>query len=510
MITHDRADRPILRAAGGALLALTAVLLCSSAGTARDGDVPAARQRAQSAAYAEAFAIGQEALISDDYRAAVDAFRQAYETRPDSALAGDALYWQAFALYRCGGTSDLSAAAAYLEQLLTDYRTSGSLRDASELATRIHGELARRGDAASAALIAARAMELRRQAEEVARAEHEYQAALAERAARAAVAALPVLPAPVPDPELPDPLRIMALARTLPVPDDERDDVRLAALNALARMDQERTLPILQSVLARRDEENARLRERALMILSMQESREAEQLLLRTAREDPDPTVRGRALIHLGTTASSEVLSLLEEVLSEPGSPKLQEDALTALQFNSQPRADEILRNVAENPSVAPSIRGHAVLALSQRKKKPDLAFLQRLYVQAEDLALKEAIVMAAGLQSGDASREWLLGLIGDRQTPPSVLQRAIFRVGEDRRVATRTLIDLYARLADPAPRRQAILVIGQRGDAESFEFVVRIAREEQDPELRRAAIFLLGESRDPRALDILQEFLVR
>ncbi len=523
-------------------VALLALLVALGTAGARAADateqkvLDARRQR-----YTEAFAAGQEALIRDDYSAAVEAFRRACESSPDSARTGDALYWQAFARYRSGSTADLEAAAESLDRVLTLYRMAGSLRDAAELSTRIRGELARRGDAASAALIAARAMELREQAGATARvqaelnareqaeqnareqaiaateAQHamqEYATALQARAAALEAveqAEAPAAPALPPLPPLPsDPLHLMALAQACPIPVGEEDDVRMAALSALAGMDPDRTLPILQSVLQRRDPESVRLRQQALTLLSMHDADEAEQLMLRAAREDPDATVRGKAMIYLGMTLSPQALDLLEGALLQPGPLQLKEQAIVALQMNDRPGALQLLRRVAEDPAAPTSVRARAILVLGERKKREDLDLLQRLYRNVEAAELKEAIVLAVRLHGSDVPREWLLSLIADPATPPGVLEKALFCIGEDKGVRTRQLVDLYPRLTSSALRRQAVLVIGARRDSEALDFIIRVAREEKEPEVQRAAIFLLGESRDPRALEVLQELIAR
>src|SRR5262245_58313680 len=48
---------------------------------------------------------GRRALNRNDYRAAADQFREIRRRYPRSTYTPDAYYWQAFALYRIGGTS---------------------------------------------------------------------------------------------------------------------------------------------------------------------------------------------------------------------------------------------------------------------------------------------------------------------------------------------------------------------------------------------------------------------
>src|SRR5256885_8100165 len=138
-----------------------------------------------------------------DYKRAAELFHRIPERFPQSAYASQAIYYEAYSLYRSGGDDDLSAARDRLNQLKQrDARVWKS--DGAVLLTRVCGELAKRGDEACAADI--------------------------EQSAQN------------------DPPR----QSNKPCPDED-DDVRIAALNALMQMDAERAMPILKQVLARRD-----------------------------------------------------------------------------------------------------------------------------------------------------------------------------------------------------------------------------------------------------------------
>jgi TolA-binding protein len=62
------------------------------------------------------YRLARETLNRRDYRGAADLFAQIPARFPRSGYAGDALYWQAFALYRAGGERDLREALAALRQ----------------------------------------------------------------------------------------------------------------------------------------------------------------------------------------------------------------------------------------------------------------------------------------------------------------------------------------------------------------------------------------------------------
>jgi hypothetical protein len=101
----------------------------------------------------------RELLNRGDWRRAAAAFREIPQKFPNSAYASDALYWQAFALYRIGGSAELRDALAALDVQRGKYPNAETQADASALATRIRGALAARGDAAAGAAVARTASE---------------------------------------------------------------------------------------------------------------------------------------------------------------------------------------------------------------------------------------------------------------------------------------------------------------------------------------------------------------
>lgn len=56
--------------------------------------------------------------------------------------------------------------------------------------------------------------------------------------------------------------------------------------------------------------------------------------------------------------------------------------------------------------------------------------------------------------------------------------------------------------------RESAIFALSQRPREEGVPALIRIVRTSSDPKLRKSALFWLGNSRDPRALDLIEELL--
>jgi outer membrane protein assembly factor BamD (BamD/ComL family) len=63
------------------------------------------------------YRLAREALSRGDYKRAAEIFHRIPERFPQSAYAGEALYYEAFSLYRSGGDDDLSSARDRLNLL---------------------------------------------------------------------------------------------------------------------------------------------------------------------------------------------------------------------------------------------------------------------------------------------------------------------------------------------------------------------------------------------------------
>jgi HEAT repeat protein len=56
--------------------------------------------------------------------------------------------------------------------------------------------------------------------------------------------------------------------------------------------------------------------------------------------------------------------------------------------------------------------------------------------------------------------------------------------------------------------KEQAIFVLSQKKDAGAIDKLIDIAKNDRDREMRGKAIFWLGQSRDPRAMRLLEEII--
>jgi HEAT repeat protein len=406
------------------------------------------------------YRLAREAMSRGDYKRAAEIFHRIPERYPQSAYAGQALYYEAYSLCRSGGDDELSAARDRLNELKQRYPAIAK-SDGAVLLTRVCGELAKRGDEACAA-------DIERTAQKDAPAQG---------------------------------------GKSCPDEDDENDD-RIAALNALLQMDADRAMPILKKVLERRDACSAGLRRKALFLVSQKKTDETANILMNAARSDPDPEVREKAVFWLSQVSGST--PLLEEILKGNADENIKEQALFALSQQNDPRAQQILRDFALRESESEELRDKAIFWLGQRRSTENTEFLRNLYSRIKNQDLREKVLFSLSQQRGVGNEQWLMNIAVDPKEDIELRKKALFWAGQSG-VGIPELARLYDRMGESEMKEAIIFALSQRqSDRAAIDKMFDIAKNEKDPELRKKAIFWLGQSRDPRVQQFLMDLINR
>ena len=137
--------------------------------------------------------------------------------------------------------------------------------------------------------------------------------------------------------------------------------------------------------------------------------------------------------------------------------------------------------------------------------------YLLSLASRDESRASEKAIFAAV---LADSVTVWpdLLKIAKNDDVSRKVRRSAVFWLGQAAGdAATRGLSDLVDdQSADREVRETAVFALSQRPHEEGVPALIKIAKQNPDPELRRKAIFWLGQSDDPRALSLFEELLTR
>lgn len=422
------------------------------------------------------YRLAREALSRGDYRRAATLFSRVATTYPNTARASDALYYYAFSLYRIGDSDGLRSAIVTLDRLNEKYPRASVRGDARTLRVRVCGELAKRGDEECASEVS-----------DLARSSSSSSSASSASSSSSSSSSS------------------QAQARC-PNEDDENDE-RIAALNALLTMDSENALPILERVLARRDACSVGLRRKAVFLVSQKRDPRAADMLLNAAKSDPDKEVRGQALFWLGQTRDDRAVDMLGDVM-KGGDAELQEKAIFGLAQHRSPKAAQFLRDAASDDNAPDNVREQAIFWLGQSRGSEATAFLRGLYGRLRNTELKEKVLFSVSQNRNPENGQWLLSIAENEREQTQLRKNALFWLGQSRALDLNALGGMYQKLQDREMKEQVIFVISQRRETAAVDKLLEIARTERDRELRSKAIFWLSQSKDPRVAKFLEEII--
>ncbi len=425
------------------------------------------------------------ALNRSNYTKAAYLFSQIYDRYPKSDYAADAYYWEATARYRIGSTSSLRTARQVLDLQREAFPEARTREDANELIARINGQLARRGDEAATTEVPAAA-------ESVAGGRNSSSAAAARDAARAEE----------------DRARRGTRGRSGSACRDDDDDEKMAALNALLSMDEDRALPILRKVMARRDAGSECLRRKAVFLISQHEGNESESLLLNAVRSDPDNEVKQQAIFWLGQSGGERAAAAIDSILRTSTDPEVQDKAIFALSQNESPRALQSLRDFAMKTNAPSNLRENAIFWLGQSGKGDNVEFLKSIFRTVREESLKDKIIFSISQAGGPGARQWLTEVATASGEDVEIRKKAIFWLGQSSGAALPEMLSLYDRSTDAEIKDALIFAYSQRRDRAAVDKLIDIARNDKDRELRKKALFWLSQSRDPRVAEILEDIL--
>ncbi len=394
----------------------------------------------------------RELLNRGDWRRASAAFKDLQLKFPTSTYAADALYWEAFALYRIGGSAELRDALAVLDDRRAKYPNARTEVDAQALATRIRGALASRGDATAGADVARTA------------------------------------------------------SSTTPSCDPEDQAVRIEALSALKDTDPEGVRTLLDRILQRKDECSVPLRRSAVFLVASRRDASAAATLTSVAKTDPSEDVRVEAVGWMSRLPSDEVVTTLEE-LTRSDNERVSRAAVRALVNHPSPRARQIVRALVERTDVPEQLRIEALSTFDrERSTLEDATWLFGLYNRLESPRMKARALSALIRIGGPEVDKLLLTIVRNGDEAAEVRIAALRRLG-----ATLPIVEL-AKMYDGAserPIRQEIINgLEQRKENEATDKLIDIVKTGTDPELRRMAISSLTRKKDPRTTKLLMEII--
>jgi HEAT repeat protein len=396
------------------------------------------------------YTAARAALAERDYARAADMFHDITTRYPHSTYKATASYYEAFSRYRIGDLQNLRRAYWILDQL-----SSG---DAKSLAPRVCAELVHKGDTLCKKQLTTEAA------------------------------------APDPQPQVDK------------CPDDEEHDERIDALNALLQVDGDRAMPILKQVLARRDACSVALRRKAVFLVSQKAGSESADILLSTAKSDPDQEVREQAVFWLSQVHDSRAVGMLDSLLLHSNDDELREKALFAL---SQQHGSGMLRDFAQRDGEPEDLREKAYFWLGQSNDPDDRQWLRAQFTREKDEELKKKIIFDVAQHHDDNTGQWLMNIAEDDSQDGEVRKQAVFWADQGHLVTMPQLVALYNKTHDNDEMAEGLIfAFSQSHETAAIDELMTIAKSDPTAERRKKAVFWLGQSHDPRVLQFLTDLI--
>ena len=442
----------------------------------------------------------------------------------NSSYQDDAAYYMAYCLYEL---ESLQEAKTALDAFIVHFKNSSWLDDASKLRTQLLSELSEHGDAIATLQ---RAAEARRAAEEA------RDVVVARRSRHPEV-----------EIERDGVIRNYRDGERYYQGEDDCDDedgTKEMALDALLAMDNVDIVPIV--VKFYNSDPCRRLKQKAIFVLSRQESEAALEALINIAKSEENPKVREYAIHWIGQFDDAKAIEALSNLYNSIEDEKAKTRIIYSLtRSDYEDKAIVKLKEIAKtDPSM--SIRKHAVTYLS-RIDDEEAAFqaLKEIYdakSENEDIRKtavysisrldeeSEVINFLTQVAMKDDSRElrkYALYYLARQETKEVVpLFAQIYKSEEDEKLreyivtmlartdyqkdSINQLAEMYPETGSAKTKERIVYTLAQLVDEEesAVDKLIAIYNSEQNSELKRKIIYWLGRTDSEKAQQFLMELL--
>jgi HEAT repeat protein len=393
----------------------------------------------------------REALNKQEYEHAIQLLEEVYEKERDREVAGDALYWQAFARYRLQKTKELKIAAELLRLQQEEYKTSATAAEGEALLARLYGELARRGEAQAVREI------------------HE-----------------------------------------LSEDEMQREATRVAALESLMRMDPDKARPILEKIVTGEKEAAGEMRRNAIFLMCRMEDQQSEDTLIRLMQTSEDPELLSEVVMCLSMRDSDRALEAIIDLFHRVDDRALDEAAMFAIGRHGGDKAFAMLAGVVRDPESSTELRQQALFSLGQSGRDQEVADIAvEILKSDQDPQMLETALFSLSRLEGDIPDQVYMDLINNPQADEQLRAQALFLAAQRSELSLEFLRAVYDQTDSRQIKLQVLNVITHMEDEETgLEALIEIVRRETDPEIRQNAVFWIGQYDNERAAEFLLEVI--
>ncbi len=393
----------------------------------------------------------REALNQARYEYAAQLLAEIYEVEKGNAAAGNALYWQAFARYKMHRTQEMKTAVELLRLQQEKYRESETAIEGETLLARLYGELAERGEVEGVREI------------------HELS-------------------------------------------DDEmqREATRVAALEALMRMDPDKALPILEKIVKGEKKVSDEMRRHSIFILCRMDDERSEDLLIDMLDKTEDPEMLSELVMCLSMKESDRALDAIVELYQRVDDPEVNEAAMFAIGRHGGDRAYEMLAGIVRDQSKDSEMRQQALYGITQSGQDEQVVALAMDILKTDkDRDMLHAALFALARSDSEVPDQVFMDLINNPQADEELRGQALYFAAERGALDVKFLKEVYSKADSKDMKLQVCHAITRMDDDEAaLDALIEIIRMEDDPDIKQEAVFWVSRFDSDRAAEFLLEVI--
>jgi outer membrane protein assembly factor BamD (BamD/ComL family) len=281
----------------------------------------------------------------------------------------------------------------------------------------------------------------------------------------------------------------------LPPQEEQDEELKLLALNALMQQDESKSVPIIQQILSSNKSE--KLKERALFVLAQSHSQQGQALLDQVARGQQDAALQKKAIEMMAVGQGRQAAPTMADIYRQSTNEEIKRTILHSYLIIGTP--DPVVE--AARHESDPQLVREATHTLGAMGATEQLASLYR----DSNNAVTRADVIDSLVASGHKGADTLASIAGTEQDP-ALRQKAIHNLGVSGGMqAAPVLVSMYAKNSDAETRKAVIHALFVAGDSHDL---VELARAEKDPALRKEIVQKLSVMNNKEATDYMLEIL--
>jgi HEAT repeat protein len=225
---------------------------------------------------------------------------------------------------------------------------------------------------------------------------------------------------------------------------------------------------------------------------------------VRTFTPDCELDAGGLQFIWLNGVQPADSIRYLVPLVAQEG---LRHGPLSAIAMHADPAADQALEQLTAASAPEP-VRRDAAFWLGNARGRRGFEILSRMLREDPSDKVRERTIFALTQSKEPEAMNTVMRAAHDDKSP-HVRGQALFWMAQkagDKVVSA--IQNALENDPDTEVKKKAVFALTQMPNGEGVPLLIQVARTNRNPAVRKQAVFWLGQSKDPRALQFLEDVL--